>query len=127
MPPDAAAVNIRAMNALSDDALRDARQALLARSAELRDRLERVRRDLRREREPLPRDSDDAAIAVENDEVLQAIEQSADGELKLITLALERIEQGAFSVCEVCGGGIDAARLRVVPYTTKCRACARDG
>jgi DnaK suppressor protein len=126
MPPDAAAVNIRVMNALSDDDLRGARQALLARNAELLDRLERVRRDLRREREPLPRDSDDAAIAMENDEILQAIEQSADGELKLIALALERIEQGSFARCDTCGGEIDAARLQAVPHAPQCRGCARE-
>jgi DnaK suppressor protein len=114
------------MNPVSDDQLRTARQRLLARGAELRERLERVQRDLRREREPLPRDSADAAILVENDEVLQALEQSAARELRHIDVALERLEQGVFALCEKCGAEIDAARLVAVPYTTNCRACARD-
>lgn len=114
------------MNAHSDDNLRNARQKLLARSAELRDRVTRVDRDLRREREPLPRDSADAAIVVENDEVLQAIHESARGELRRIEMALERLENGTFALCEKCGAEIDAERLGAVPYASECRTCARD-
>ncbi|HET9862128.1 MAG TPA: TraR/DksA family transcriptional regulator [Steroidobacteraceae bacterium] len=110
-----------------EERVRHVRQKLLDRGAELRDRIDRVRRDLRREREPLPRDSDDAAIVVENDEVLQAIEESATCELQRIQAALARLEEGVFTLCETCGAEIDAERLRVVPYATECRACARDG
>jgi RNA polymerase-binding transcription factor DksA len=114
------------MNAISDDQIRNVRQRLLTRGVELRDRLERVRRDLRREREPLPRDSGDAAIVVENDEVLQALEEASSRELRHIDLALERLENGSFALCDRCGAEIDAARLAAVPFTTSCRACARD-
>ena len=114
------------MNTTSDDQLRNTRQKLLARGAELRDRLDRVQRDLQREREPLPRDSADAAIAVENDEVLQAIETSARGELGRIELALRRLDEGTFALCEKCGAEIDAPRLQVIPYASMCRNCAHD-
>jgi RNA polymerase-binding transcription factor DksA len=114
------------MNNPSDDQLRNTRQILLARGAELRDRLDRVQRDLRREREPLPRDSADAAIAVENDEVLQALENSARGELGRIELALKRLEEGTFALCEKCGAEIDAQRLLAVPFASTCRNCAHD-
>lgn len=114
------------MNDKPDDMLREARDRLTARAAELRDRLDRVRRDLRREREPLPGDFDDAAIVVENDEVLQAIEQASVHELGQIDVALARIADGTFTRCDKCGGVIDAARLAAVPYAVTCRACARD-
>lgn len=114
------------MNTVSDDQLRNARQRLLSRGAELRDRLQRVKSDLRREREPLPGDSADAAIVVENDEVLQALEDSAARELRHIELALERLAQGVFALCEKCGAEIDDGRLTAVPYATTCRTCARD-
>lgn len=114
------------MNTSSDELLRNTRQRLLARGAELRDRLDRVRRDLKREREPLPRDSADAAIAVENDEVLQALEKSAQGELGHIELALRRLDEGTFALCEKCGAGIDADRLKSIPYASLCRDCAHD-
>lgn len=106
--------------------LYDPRDRLTARAAELRDRLDRVRRDLRREREPLPGDADDAAILVENDDVLQAIEEAAVEELGQIDVALARIAEGVFTRCDKCGGVIDAARLAAVSYATTCRACARD-
>ena len=114
------------MNTPSDDQLRNTRQKLLARGAELRDRLDRVNRDLKREREPLPRDSADAAIAVENDEVLEAIEKTARGELLRIELALKRLEEGTFALCEKCGAEIDAQRLQAIPYASMCRNCAHD-
>ncbi len=114
------------MNTISDDSLHNTRQKLLARSAELRNRVERVESDLKREREPLPRDSSDAAIVVENDEVLQAIREAARGELHRIGLALGRLEEGTFALCEKCGAEIDSERLGAVPYATECRVCARE-
>ena len=100
------------------------RATLLARAAELRDRVERVRSDLKREREPLPRDSDDAAIAMENDEVLAALELTATRELGLIESALERLDAGSFGLCVRCGKEIDARRLQTVPHEPLCRECA---
>jgi DnaK suppressor protein len=111
------------MKTTLDDRSRGARAALLARSAELRDRLQRVGGDLRREREPLPRDAPDAAIAMENDEVLEAIERTATRELHDIDAALERIDQGVYGLCTKCGAEIEGARLRAVPYAALCRTC----
>lgn len=111
------------MKTLCNDNHRGTRAWLLARGAELRDRVERVRTDLRREREPLPRDSADAAIIVENDEVLQAIEKSAAAELARIEWALARMDAGIFTVCEDCGATIECERLKIVPYATRCSRC----
>jgi RNA polymerase-binding transcription factor DksA len=112
------------MNARPEDLQRAVRAQLLSRAGELRERLQRLRSDLRREREPLPRDAPEAAIAMENDEVLEAIERSATGELEHIDAALERIEHGVFGLCVKCPAEIDAKRLRAVPYATHCRQCA---
>jgi len=114
------------MNTVSDDKLRGTRAWLLARATELRGRIERVEADLRRASAPLPRDAPDAAIVLENDEILQAIGESARREFVQIEHALERLESGDFAHCEVCNAEIDADRLTVVPYTTRCVRCARD-
>lgn len=111
------------MDTLCNDSYRGTRAWLLARGAELRDRVERVRADLRREREPLPRDLNDAAIIVENDEVLQAIEASARSELVRIQRALARMNAGVFALCESYGETIEPQRLKVVPYATRCGEC----
>jgi len=112
------------MNRNADHPERAARATLLARAAELRDRLARVRSDLQREREPLPRDSVEAAVAVENDEVLEALERTARRELGLIDAALERIEHGVFGLCIRCAVEIEPQRLQAVPYASHCRDCS---
>ena len=114
------------MNTRVDDNLKSARQWLLGRSAELRERVNRVHDDLRRQTTPLPRDAPDAAIVMENDEILRAIDETARSELIHINHALERVTAGTYGVCEGCGAMIDAKRLRVVPYATYCRECAPD-
>lgn len=111
------------MNALTDEQLRRARERLTERRAVLHERVQRVRQDLRREREPLPGSFGDAAIAIENDDVLHAIEDSSARELDQIARALVRLEAGEFGVCERCGKLIDPQRLDVVPYASRCGGC----
>jgi DnaK suppressor protein len=113
------------MKPQKDDQLRDARQRLLARAGDLRERIRRVQADLGRAREPLPRDSADAAIVMENDEVLRALETTATSEIRHIEHALERLDTGGFGVCERCGGDIGPSRLEIVPYATRCGDCER--
>jgi len=115
------------MKVRHDDQLRRVRGRLIARGGELNERIHRVHADLARQREPLPRDSADAAVAMENDEVLRAIEATATSEMHHIDHALERIDAGGFGVCEQCGGDIELSRLDVVPYATRCGRCERQG
>jgi RNA polymerase-binding transcription factor DksA len=114
------------METMIDERLRSARAWLLARTTELRERVSRVHDDLSRESTPLPRDAPDAAIVVENDEILRAIDETARSELAHIGHALKSIDAGTYGHCEGCGEMIDAKRLRVVPYATYCRDCAPD-
>jgi DnaK suppressor protein len=114
------------MHNITDDTLRSIREGLLARDTELRERIRRVQDDLRRQVTPLPRDAPDAAIVMENDEILQAVDESARSELRLIGRALERVEAGTYGTCEACGKRIDAARLRAIPYALNCQHCAAD-
>jgi RNA polymerase-binding transcription factor DksA len=109
-----------------DEMQRTAREHLLARGAELRDRVTRVRADLRRELAALPADAPDAAVARGNDAALEAIGEAAQVELDAIEKALRRIDADMFAVCESCGRDIELARLDAVPYTTYCGACVRD-
>jgi DnaK suppressor protein len=114
------------MKNVTDDRLRELRATLLARAAELRDRMQRADADLARKQGPLPADAPDAAIVVENDEILEAIKLAASAELGHIDHALERLDAGTFAICEDCGGEIESKRLAVVPYATRCGACARE-
>jgi DnaK suppressor protein len=114
------------MQTTIDDTLRSAREWLVARSAELHERVGRVHDDLRREPTPLPRDAPHAAVVMENGEVLRAIDETARAELEQLGYAFERIEAGTYGICEGCGAQVEAERLRVVPYAAQCRNCAPD-
>ncbi len=100
------------------------RRRLLARREELTTRRQRVARDLGRQNEPLAADFSDQATQVQNDEVLEAIGDSASQELEAIDAALERLAGGRFGYCGACGGRIEDARLEAVPYAVKCSRCA---
>ena len=45
--------------------------------------------------------------------------------LEEIAAALERLEAGTFGACEECHAEIPKARLKTIPYTRYCVACAR--
>jgi len=114
------------MHIIHDEHLRSIREGLLERSVELRKRARRVEEDLRREFTPLPRDSADAAVVMENDEVLEAVHESARSELRQIERALARMEAGTYGLCQDCGRHIEPGRLQVVRYATRCQSCASD-
>ena len=43
--------------------------------------------------------------------------------IRKIQQALDKIENGEYGICDLCGKGISIARLRVRPVTTLCIAC----
>ena len=47
----------------------------------------------------------------------------ADDYIEYLNEALQRLEEGTFGACRVCGGEIGRARLEAVPTATQCIAC----
>ncbi|SCG83522.1 putative protein yteA ORFQ [Proteiniborus sp. DW1] len=43
-----------------------------------------------------------------------------------IDAALERIDNGSYGVCRVCGKNIEEDRLEVIPYTSLCIECTKE-
>jgi DnaK suppressor protein len=43
--------------------------------------------------------------------------------LKMIELALERIQNGSFGVCVTCSGVIGLKRLQAIPFANRCLEC----
>jgi RNA polymerase-binding transcription factor DksA len=113
------------MKRANDTRSRNARQWLAMRGDELRNRLRLVREDRTRASEPLPRGFD-AAVALENDEVLRAVEETTADELRRIEQALYRLDGKDTTSCEVCSNAIEPERLRFRPFTTTCRHCSAD-
>jgi DnaK suppressor protein len=44
-------------------------------------------------------------------------------ELEAIEEALQRLENGSYGLCEVCGHPIEPRRLEIMPETPLCRSC----
>jgi len=100
------------------------RARLLKRREELQIRASRASADLRHESDPLSADFAEQVTQRESDDVLGAISQSAQQELRLVQAALQRLAQGRYTTCADCGQPIEEERLQAVPYTDRCRTCA---
>jgi DnaK suppressor protein len=99
------------------------KRILTTRRTLLKQRHERIVRDLQRQNEPLVGDSSDRAIQLQNDETLQAIDDATKEELAAIDEALERFDRGLYGICKRCGGEIEAGRLNALHAVT-CAECA---
>lgn len=54
-----------------------------------------------------------------------ALRESSEAKIKSIQMALERLDQGDYGLCEVCSQPIDPDRLEILPHTTLCVQCAQ--
>ncbi len=54
-----------------------------------------------------------------------SVDANTEDLLRKAENALERLEQGAYGICESCATAIPVARLEVLPYTTLCVECAQ--
>jgi DnaK suppressor protein len=96
---------------------------LIARGGELRARVRRVEKNLRRTRKGLKSDPEFDGLMLENAQILTSIVNAARCELSRLDRALDRFAAGAFASCEHCGGGIPESRIVAIPYATACRGC----
>ncbi|MGE0883635.1 MAG: TraR/DksA family transcriptional regulator [Blastocatellales bacterium] len=103
--------------------LQGIRQQLTDRHGEIRQRLEKISRDLRHINQPLNADSEEQAVEVENDQVLDALDDHIREEMKQIEKTLARIDEGVYGVCEECGEKIPVKRLEALPHATRCISC----
>ncbi len=66
----------------------------------------------------------DRASLTENDEVLEALEDSTRADVGAIRAALERLKEGTYDECMDCGETIPKRRLEALPFATQCVDCA---
>ena len=100
------------------------REKLQLRRGELLGRLRALKSDLHREQGPLPADSAEQVIELENLDVLFELDEVSRHELNQINNALERLEHNQYEHCVVCGKPIGAARLAALPTADTCIRCA---
>jgi CBS domain-containing protein/RNA polymerase-binding transcription factor DksA len=103
------------------EGLRREREAIASRL----DRYHALERDLARDQAEEPRDPGERATDANDLRLTETLDAAAARRLDAIDRALDRAAEGALGVCAECGGAIPATRLRALPGTTRCVACAR--
>lgn len=76
------------------------------------------------DRSPDPGNAEASSTKLEYAKEL-SIEQNTLDLLGKVERALERIDEGTYGTCEICGKSIPLTRLGVLPYATFCVDCAR--
>lgn len=68
----------------------------------------------------------DWALDSVQDEISSQLAEVESRELARIEIALERMREGQYGICEGCGCSIPMARLNALPYATLCIKCQRE-
>ena len=74
----------------------------------------------------IPEDLEDYARIDYTEIVLGELEDIEIEILRAIDEAIERMKQGSYGYCEVCGEEIEEDRLEIVPWTTLCKKHAEE-
>ena len=70
-----------------------------------------------------PRDEGDQAQASERADLGFMTRERIAERINRLTIALERLNDGTYGVCEMCGEQIETPRLEALPDATRCLAC----
>jgi RNA polymerase-binding protein DksA len=100
------------------------REQLLKRRDELNRRIHEITQDVRHADGPLSSDFSEQAVEREHEEVLDALGEAGRRELSQINRTIARIDTGEYGICAECGIEIPEARLKVLPNSEYCVACA---
>ena len=95
-------------------------QALLS---ELREDVERVRRDRHEELAGTATDAGDESVATLSADLDHAVIGRDLSELRELEAARTRLADGRYGVCDDCGGDIGYERLKANPAAVRCIAC----
>jgi len=91
---------------------------------EMRDSLlENIRGETGDESNPFETDGDviDQADILSTASLVEGLSNTQKRTLEEVLRALQRIENGVYGKCSVCGEEIDEERLEAIPYAEKCR------
>jgi DnaK suppressor protein len=99
---------------------------LLSQKEEMVKQIKALHDDKSRKGGALSADWPEQAVEMENDEVVDALSDQDSQKLKLINVALDKIEAGNFGSCAECGEEIESRRLQSVPYAQMCMNCMEE-
>ncbi len=116
------------MRRLSDKKLAWLRRELEQRRSELRHAVTSLRAEAEEALATVDRSDvldDEPAPDTDVERTLQLADAAADRLLE-VEAALERLDNGTYGTCEVCGGLIAVERLEALPETRMCLDCRRE-
>lgn len=99
----------------------DIAEDLESRLAELSKRARAIEDNLRN---PLEADSSEQAVDLADDEALAGVDEVLRQEMREVSEALLRIEDGSYGTCVTCGNAISHGRLQALPTAVRCINCA---
>ncbi|MCL2321235.1 MAG: TraR/DksA C4-type zinc finger protein [Oscillospiraceae bacterium] len=70
-----------------------------------------------------PADTGSDLYQMEKDIILNSRDEDT---LQKIDIALNRMENGTYGFCEICGARIPEERLEIIPYTNICEKCQNE-
>jgi DnaK suppressor protein len=71
------------------------------------------------------RDEGDQAQASERQDIGFMTRERVANRINRLTAALERLNEGTYGACEMCGETIERSRLEALPEATRCLACQK--
>ena len=101
--------------------MNDRKEAMLTLKNELSTRIAKIDKD--RHTRVTSAKFSEQAIDRQNDDVLLNLKNEAELELKQIEVALVKLENDVYGICEKCHGNISPQRLDVIPFATQCKDC----
>jgi DnaK suppressor protein len=99
------------------------RTSLLAKRAELLDRVRSARNSETQESDKSAPDLGDRAITTVSRDLLYQLTTGERDILRRIDAALDRIDAGTFGSCTNCGQQVQSGRLDAVPWARHCIEC----
>ncbi len=101
------------------------KELLLQQKKELLEQARKTVSSLSQEGEEVPADPADRATLEADRNFLLRIRDRERKLLAKIDEALEKIENGTYGICELCGNEIEEERLRARPVASYCIECKR--
>lgn len=105
--------------------IEQAKQRLLELKKEYSTRIDKIEEHIHNPPDDLNEHWDDQAVAMRQNDMRKRLLIEAKEELGFVNHALDRLENGVYGECEVCGEQIEAKRLEAIPYATLCMQHAK--
>jgi DnaK suppressor protein len=121
--PPSKKANARGLKAGSDSRAEQLRSMLESKRSEILEEVRRARQDsMEDDRTSFPEVGDLVSASVEKEKAFEYGELGVNA-LREIDDALEKLKEGTYGICEICGKPIGLRRLKVMPSARLCVDC----